>query len=152
MQVETHVTWPLSAAELRPALELALELAHADMTVLLLHDEVEGVLFPALAHGIDDEQFALIGSHRAGADAFGIALSERRRVVIRDAWTEEERLRHLAHALGFRAIEIVPLVGDGQMFGEIAMMFRRCAQIQHAAHGQAGGGSARPSRCCWPAP
>ena len=30
MQLETHVSWPLPAAELKPALELALALTRAD--------------------------------------------------------------------------------------------------------------------------
>ena len=63
MQLDTHVSWPLPATELRPALELAVTLAHADMTILLLHDEAAGALVPAAAYGIDDEHAALIGSH-----------------------------------------------------------------------------------------
>ncbi len=126
MQLDTHASWPLPAAELRPALELALALAHADMTVLLLHDESVGALVPAAAFGLDDEHAALIGAHRFGADDFSAALSEHRRIVVRDAWQNDGSFAPLAHALGFRAIEIVPLFGgDGQMIGELVMMFRR---------------------------
>ena len=128
MQLDTHAppSWPLPAADLRPALELALTLARADMTVLLLHDETDGTLVPAAAFGIDDDQFALIGSHRPGADAFTLALSEHRRVVVRDALDGNESFKPLAHALGFRAIELVPLFGlDGQTVGELVMMFRK---------------------------
>ncbi len=125
MQLDSHGSWPLPAAELRPALELALALARADMTVLLLHDESVGALVPAAAFGIDDEQVALIGSHRAGDD-FGAALSEHRHVVVRDAWQHDGSFGPLAHTLGFRALEIVPLFGgDGQSIGELVMMFRR---------------------------
>jgi signal transduction histidine kinase len=126
MQLDTHASWPLPAAELRPALELALALAHADMTVLLLHDESVGALVPAAAFGLDDEHAALIGAHRFGADDFSAALSEHRRIVVRDAWQNDGSFAPLAHVLGFRAIEIVPLFGgDGQMIGELVMMFRR---------------------------
>jgi len=130
MQRETHAppsppVWPLPAAELRPALELALTLARADMTVLLLHDEAAGALIPAAAYGIDDEHAALIGAHRPGDDAFTIALSEHRRIVVLDAWERHESFGPLAQALGFRAIEMVPLFGvDGQVIGELVMMFR----------------------------
>jgi signal transduction histidine kinase len=128
MQRDTHAppAWPLPAAELRPALELALTLARADMTVLLLHDETDGTLVPAVAYGIDDDQAALIGAHRSGADAFSLALSEHRRVVVRDALDANESFKTLAHSLGVRAIEIVPLFGlEGQTIGELVMMFRQ---------------------------
>jgi signal transduction histidine kinase len=125
MFVETHLAWPLAAAELKPALELVLSLARADMTVLLLHDDAAGALFPALGQGIDDATCALVGSHRPGADTIGMALSERRRIVVRDAWRKEESLSQLAHTIGFRAIEVVPLIGlERQPLGVLAMMFR----------------------------
>src|SRR6185369_5128994 len=98
MQSETHVTWPLPASELKPALELALAIARADMTVLLLHDEIAGVVIPAAAHGITDAQAMLLGTHKCGDDAFGLAMKERRRVVVRDAWRHEEQLSECAHA------------------------------------------------------
>jgi signal transduction histidine kinase len=124
MFVETHLAWPLAAAELKPALELVLALARADMTVLLLHDDAAGTLFPAIGFGIDDAKCALVGSHRPGADTFGIALSERRRVVVRDAWRDKP-LAHLAHKIGFRAIEVIPLISlERQPVGVLAMMFR----------------------------
>ncbi|HEV8448138.1 MAG TPA: HAMP domain-containing sensor histidine kinase [Gemmatimonadaceae bacterium] len=131
MQRDTHAppappAWPLPAAELRPALELALTLARADMTVLLLHDETAGALVPAAAYGLDDDQAALIGAHQPGADAFSLALSEHRRVVVRDALDGNESFGPLAHSLGVRAFEIVPLFGlDGQTIGELVMMFRQ---------------------------
>jgi signal transduction histidine kinase len=125
MYSETRGAWPLPARELMPALDLALSLARADIAVLLLHDENTGTLLPALAQGISEEQFALIGERRMNNDPFGIAMTERRRVVVRDVWTEQDSLRPLAHALGFRSMDVVPLVGlDGQTIGEIAMMFR----------------------------
>ena len=134
MQLETHVSWPLPAAELKPALELALALTRADSTVLLLHDDSLGALVPAVAYGISEEQAASIGAHRPGADAdlFGRALVERRRVVVRDAWKSEPALSTLAQTLGFRSLEIVPLVGlDGQRVGELVMLFRH-------SHGTSG--------------
>jgi len=41
----THVsTWPMQATELKPALQLVLAIARADMGVLLLHDEAGGTM------------------------------------------------------------------------------------------------------------
>ncbi len=126
MYTETHGAWPLPTRELMPALDLALSLARADMAVLMLHDETVGALLPALAQGITDDQFALIGEHRAGTDPFGIAMSERRRVYVRDAWQAHESLGPMAQSLGFRSMEIIPLIGlEGQIVGEIVMMFRQ---------------------------
>jgi signal transduction histidine kinase len=135
MQRDTHAppSWPLPAAELRPALELVLTLARADMTVLLLHDETAGALVPVATYGIDDEHAALIGSHQ-GVDPFRLALSEHRRIVVRDAWEGNESFGPLAHALGFRGLEIVPLFGvDGQSIGELVMMFRRARSTSKRA-------------------
>lgn len=126
MQGDMHPTWPLPASELRPALELARTLAHADMTVLLLHDDKAGALFPVIAQGISDEQCTLIGQQRLGIGPFGIAMTEHRRVVVRDAWRSHESLGEVAHTLGFRTVEILPLFGlEGQMVGALAVMFRR---------------------------
>jgi signal transduction histidine kinase len=126
MYSETHGAWPLPTRELMPALDLALSLARADIAVLLLHDESVGALLPALAQGISDDQIALIGEHRAGTDPFGIAMAERRRVFIRDAWSETDSLAPIAQALGFKSVDIIPLIGlEGQIVGEIAMMFRQ---------------------------
>lgn len=126
MQSEMHAAWPLPAAELKPALELTRALAHADMTVLMLHDDAAGALFPVIGHGISEAQCALIGSHRPGVGPFGQALSEHRRVVVRDAWERHQPVSEIAHSLGFRALEIVPLFGlDNQPVGALAVMFRR---------------------------
>ena len=126
MQSDTHATWPLPATELKPALELTLALAHADMTVLLLHDDTAGALFPAAGHGLSEAQCALIGTHRPGVGPFGQALSEHRRVVVEDAWQGSESLAQVAQSLGFRALEVEPLFGtDGQAVGALAVMFRR---------------------------
>lgn len=126
MQSETHATWPLPATELKPALELTLALAHADMTALFLHDDAAGALFPAVGHGLSEAQCALLGTHRAGVGPFGQALSEHRRIVVRDAWQQGESLSQAAHSLGFRGIEIVPLFGhEDQAVGALAVMYRR---------------------------
>jgi signal transduction histidine kinase len=125
MQSETHVAWPLPTTELKPALQLALGLAHADMAVLMLHDDTVGTLFPALGYGISEAQCELIGTHRLGVGPFGIALSEHRRVAVRDAWRHQESLGEAAHTLGFRGIEIVPLFGiEGQPVGALGIMYR----------------------------
>ncbi|MGH7620165.1 MAG: sensor histidine kinase [Gemmatimonadaceae bacterium] len=126
MYPETYGSWPLPIKELMPALDLALSLTKGDMAVLLLHDESIGALLPALAQGMSDDQVALIGEHRPGADPFGIAMSERRRVYVRDAWQAHDSLTPVAQSLGFRSMDIIPIIGlEGQIVGEIALMFRQ---------------------------
>jgi signal transduction histidine kinase len=121
-----HATWPLPVDQLRPALELARALARADMTVLLLHDEIAGVVVPAAAQGLTDAQAAMLGPHRPGEDAFGLALTQRRRIVVRDVPRREKNLAEIARSVGFRTLEIIPLIGlNDEIVGEIVMMYRR---------------------------
>src|SRR3954449_5597849 len=40
--------WPLDVTELKPALELMLAIARADMGILMLHDDGDGALYPVL--------------------------------------------------------------------------------------------------------
>ena len=135
MQVAVDDHWPIPTVELKPALELALTLTRADMGVLLLHDEDIDALVPALGFGLSDEERDSIGSHRVGVGPFGLALSEKRRVVIQDALTDPASLPELARRLGFRAIEILPLFGStGQPIGALGVMFKqhRTAKRQRA--------------------
>ena len=141
MQSEVHVTWPLPVAELRPALELALAVARAEMGVLMLHDDSVATLFPALGEGLSEDQCALIGAQPVGAGPFGRAMAEHQRVAIRDAWRDPNGLMRLAQRLGFRGIEILPLFGaGGQPIGAIAVMFKRV----RGSNGRA----ARLMNCC----
>jgi signal transduction histidine kinase len=126
MQLEKRITWPLPVSELECALHVVRSFTRADMSVLLLNDEQAGEVIPAIAHGLTPAQLRQIGAHRPGGDPFGRALMRRQRVVVRDAWHREAELARLAQSLGFRSIEIIPLVGlDDRIVGEIALMFRR---------------------------
>ena len=125
MHVAADDHWPLPTTELQPALELASALTRADMGVLMLHDERTDALLPALGVGLSDEDREAIGSHRSGMGPFGQAVAERRRVVIRDAM-HEAPISQLAERIGFRTLEIQPLIGtDGQAIGALALMFRQ---------------------------
>jgi signal transduction histidine kinase len=125
MESQQH-GWPLPTEDLRPALELALEVAHGDMAVLMLHDDTVGALFPALCIGLNKEQFAAIGAQHPGVGPFGRALATHRRIRIRDAWRDEKAVTDLAHRVGYRGIDVLPLFsGDGHAVGAIAVMFRR---------------------------
>src|SRR5215213_1968527 len=126
MQDPISERWPIPTLELRPALELALTLTRADMGVLMLHDETADALLPALGFGLSDEDREAIGSHKAGVGPFGLALSERRRVVIRNASSDPSALPTLAKRLGFKAIDVLPLFGDDQeTIGALGLMFRQ---------------------------
>jgi signal transduction histidine kinase len=126
MQLEKRIAWPLPVSELECALHVVRSFTRADMSVLLLNDEPAGEVIPVIAHGLTAAQLQQIGHHRPGGDPFGQALMRRQRVVVRDAWHREKELARLAQSLGFRSIEIIPLVGvDEHVVGEIALMFRR---------------------------
>ena len=91
MESEQH-GWPLPTDDLKPALELALEVAHGDMGVLMVHDESLDALLPVLGVGLNSDQCAAIGTHRPGVGPFGLALSTHRRITVRDAWRDPRRL------------------------------------------------------------
>ena len=118
--------WPLPAEELKPALELALELERGDMGVLMLHDDALGALLPVLGIGLNEDQFAAIGPHRPGDGPIGRAIVTHRHVTVRDAWRDTGSMLALAQRVGFRGIDIFPLFADdGHTVGAIAVMFRR---------------------------
>lgn len=134
MQVAADEPWPLPTTELQPALELASALTRADMGVLMLHDDGADALLPAACVGLSDEDRDCIGAQRAGVGPFGQAVSERRRVVIRDVSKEAPAFVPLVDRLGIRTIEIQPLVANGQAIGALGLMFRqnRSAKKQRA--------------------
>jgi hypothetical protein len=100
--------WPLDVTELKPALELVLAIARTDMGILMLHDDGEGAMFPVLGYGLDETNYELFGSPRPGIGAFGRAMTEHRRVRIRNAWGKDAALSDAARTLGFRSIEVLP--------------------------------------------
>ena len=118
--------WSVASEDLKPALELALSLAHGDMGVLMLHDESADALFPVLGVGLDHDQFEAIGTHRPGVGPFGLAVSTHRRYTVRDAWHDPSALPDLAHRVGYRGLDILPLFrADGHAVGALGVMFRR---------------------------
>ena len=117
--------WPIQANELKPALELAIAIARADAGVLLLHDDAGGLLRPFIAHNMTDLQCAQFGQHKAGTGPFGQAMSEHRRVRVRNAWTNGDGLQEIARSIGFRHLEILPFFRrDGHVLGALGMIYR----------------------------
>jgi signal transduction histidine kinase len=115
----------VQANELKPAVQLALAIARADMGVLLLHDEAIGSLRPFVAHNMTEAQCALFGSHSPADGPFALATAEHRRVRVRDAWRDRETFRDAARSIGFRHIEILPFFQrDGRLLGALGMIFR----------------------------
>jgi signal transduction histidine kinase len=120
------MNWPMQATELKPALQLVLGIARADMGVLLLHDEAGGTLRPFISHNMTDAQCATFGMHKPDVGPFGQAMAEHRRVRVRDAWLDGDEMRDIARAIGFRHLEILPVFRrDGRPLGAIGMIFRR---------------------------
>lgn len=125
MLLPSQHPWPVQANELKPALQLVLAIARADMGVLLLHDETAGTLQPVVAHNMTEAQCQQFGTHRPGVGPFGQALAEHRRIHVHDAWSEGDGLRDIARAVGFRHLEILPFYRrDGRVLGALAMIFR----------------------------
>src|SRR3954471_7302291 len=77
MLAMTH-NWPLDVTELKPALELVLEIARADMGILMLQHDGEGTMLPVLGHGVDDTKCDLFGRAWVGSGAVGRAIAEHR--------------------------------------------------------------------------
>ncbi len=101
MQITPTHAWPLDASELKPALQLILGLARADMGILMLHDEESGMLYPVLGSGMSDTQTALFGSHRV------------------------DEVPSVARSLGFQTAEVLPFHGrDGRLLGAVGVIFR----------------------------
>ncbi|HEY4132067.1 MAG TPA: HAMP domain-containing sensor histidine kinase [Gemmatimonadaceae bacterium] len=126
--------WPVEANELRPALQLIVSLARADMGFLMLHDEHVERLFPVLAHGMTDSECALLGQPRSDEGIFGLANHQHRRVRVRNAWSDRAALRDFAQHLGFRHFELIPFFRqNGGLLGAFAMIYRnRHATRRHA--------------------
>ena len=117
--------WPLDVTELKPALELVLAIARADMGILMLHDDGENAMHPVLSQGLDETKYQLFGSPKPGVGAFGRAVAEHRRVRIRNAWVEGESLADAARTLGFRSVEVLPFFrSDGGALGAFGVLFR----------------------------
>jgi signal transduction histidine kinase len=122
MLTNDRLSWPLPFSELEPALALMLALEEAPMGVMMLRQAESDSLYPVLGRGLRAGQVERFGIHHKGVGPFGTASGNHRRVSIADAW--ETDLSVVAHELGFRAIDIVPLCrGDGPAFGVAVAMF-----------------------------
>ena len=116
--------WPLDVTELKPALELVLAIARTDMGILMLHDDGEGPCFRSSAT-VWTRRTTSCSVRRARIGAFGRAMTEHRRVRIRNAWGQGEALGDAARTLGFRSIEVLPFFrDDGGALGAIGVLFR----------------------------
>jgi signal transduction histidine kinase len=115
----------VQANELKPALQLVLAIAHADMGVLLLHDDTVGALRPVVAHNMTEAQCALFGSHSPADGPFAMATTQHRRVRVRDAWRDRATFHDAARSIGFRHVEILPFFQpDGRLLGALSLIFR----------------------------
>jgi signal transduction histidine kinase len=104
---------------------LVLAIAHADMGVLMLHDESARTLCPVIAHNMTEAQCAQFGDQPFGVGPFSQATAEHRLVRIRDAWRDAPNLQEIARAVGFRHIEILPFFRrDGRPLGALGMIYR----------------------------
>jgi hypothetical protein len=127
----TQHAWPLDESELKPARQLIVALAHADMGVLMLHDDSAGQLVPVLAHGMTPHQVERIGCHRPAEGLFAIATGQHKRVRVHDAPTEPSFFHELAQETGFRQAELLPFFRrDGSVLGVFALIHRRARRAR----------------------
>jgi signal transduction histidine kinase len=112
--------------DLRPALQLALALERAPMGLILLHDDLSGHLYPALAEGLTSEQCSEFGIHRPGEGAVGRAFSTRQFVTADVGVEGDDTMKRRAQTLGFTVIVAIPLgPDDGEALGVLALLFKR---------------------------
>ena len=121
----TQHAWPLDESELKPALELIVALAHADMAVLMLHDDDNDQLVPVMAHGLTPNQLERIGAYRSAEGPLAVIPDRRTRVRLRDVTTEPTVFREIAREAGLRHAELLPFFRrDGGVLGAFALIHR----------------------------
>src|ERR1043166_8242259 len=121
----TQHAWPLDESELKPALELIVALAHADMAVLMLHDDDNDQLVPVMAHGLTPNQLERIGAYRSAEGPLAVIPDRRTRVRLRDVTTEPTVFGEIAREAGLRHAELLPFFRrDGGVLGAFALIHR----------------------------
>ena len=112
---------------LEGVLAAATAVSDTDIGIISLHDEVEGWLEVGASAGFSDRALAHVGHIEAGAGACGMALKEKRRVVVDDVETDPlfTQFLWLAHDVGFRAVHSTPLIArDGDVLGVLTVHYR----------------------------
>jgi signal transduction histidine kinase len=116
----------IHALDLKSALALAVELERAQMGLLMLHDQLSGRLFPAIADGMTPTQCSEFGLHRPGTGPFGIAFSEQRAVSIQCDGDLGDPLQASIQRLGCARMLAVPLSTDAKtVLGMLVLLYRK---------------------------
>ncbi|HET7035850.1 MAG TPA: GAF domain-containing protein, partial [Thermomicrobiaceae bacterium] len=117
--------------DLRPlfgeVLAAVVALQDADMGVLMLYDPARDDLYTVASTGFSADYLAQVGRVPRGAGACGVALAERRPVVMGDIAREPSFAPYLAAAAlaGYRAVYSAPLLTlGGDVVGTLATYFR----------------------------
>lgn len=124
MSAEKHNGSSFRHDELQPALDLALELEHAKMGVLMLLDRATGDLKPVLRAGLTDEQLSQFGPvHPDTRAALRAAIAGKGRFTA-DVRSHDKTgaLEESIMAVGATRMELFPLRRDGHVLGALAVM------------------------------
>ena len=112
-------------------LAAATAVSDTDIGIISLYDEIEGWLEVGASLGFSEQALAHIGHIEAGAGACGMALKERRRVIVDDVETDPlfTPFVWLARDVGFRAVHSTPLIArDGDVLGVLTVHYR---EVRH---------------------
>jgi two-component sensor histidine kinase len=122
----------LIGLDLKPILEEILfavtVLQRTDMGVLMLYDPERNDLYTVASVGFTDEYINLLGRVPSGMGGCGMAIAERRRIIIEDTEADPIFAPYIqaARVGGFRAIYSTPLLTrNGDVVGTIATYFRK---------------------------
>jgi signal transduction histidine kinase len=142
MSAEKHNGSSFRHDELQPALDLALELEHATMGVLMLLDRATGELKPILRSGLTDEQLSQFGPvHPDTRAALRAAIAGKGRYTAHARKNGNAgALEESVSALGAKRMELFPLRRDGHVLGALAVMLDHSAKSSERA--------AKQVECC----
>jgi signal transduction histidine kinase len=113
-------------AILTEVLATVVEIQHGASGALLLYDEARKDLYAAASVGLSDDYLRRIARLPVGEGACGLAIAEKRSVVVEDAEHDpiQAPLREAARSANVRGVFSVPLVGrSGAGLGVIASYF-----------------------------
>lgn len=108
-------------------LAAATAVSFTDIGIISLYDEIDGWLEVGASLGFSQNALASIGHIESGAGACGMALKERRRVIVEDVETDPlfTDFLGLAHDVGFRAVHSTPLISrTGDVCGVLTVHYR----------------------------
>jgi signal transduction histidine kinase len=109
----------------------ATQLSGTDAGTIYVLDEEQDVFRLRATHGMDDRIISEIKGHpiRAGETAIGRAAKQRRSIQISDVQEDPKSVLDVIVRAGFRALLIVPLMGNDRVIGALVVRRRRIGEF-----------------------